>query len=103
MEKINLRKENAIAMFALKKQVIRLKKLRKSGAEIEELTGVNECAVSRIWQTYLREGVEGIRPKKTGRKEGSGMLLTADEQKEIRQTIISKVPEQLKLAGFLWT
>jgi len=31
------------------------------------------------------------------------MLLTTEEQREIRQTIISKMPNQLKMAGFLWT
>jgi len=90
-------------MFTLKKQVVRLKELGKNGAEIEELTGINKSAVSRIWQSYLREGVAGIKPKKPGKKKGSHMLLTPQEQKEIRQTIISKAPNQLKLAGFLWT
>jgi hypothetical protein len=59
--------------------VVRLKELGKSGAEIEELTGINESAVSRIWQTYLREGISGIKPKKSGRKKGGNMLLTAEE------------------------
>jgi transposase len=31
------------------------------------------------------------------------MLLTPQEQKDIRNTIISKTPEQLKMQGFLWT
>jgi transposase len=31
------------------------------------------------------------------------MLLSPEEESEIRQTIISKAPNQLKLAGFLWT
>ena len=103
MERINLRKVSEEEMFTLKKQVVRLKELRKSGAEIEEMTGINKSAVSRIWQTYLREGFWGIKPKKSGRKKGGNMLLTTEEQQGIRQTIISKAPNQLKLAGFLWT
>ena len=90
-------------MFILKKQVVRLKELGKSGAEIEEMTGINKSAVSRIWQSYLKTGIKGIKPKKPGRKNGGGLLLAAKEQKEIRQTIVSKNPNQLKLAGFLWT
>jgi hypothetical protein len=31
------------------------------------------------------------------------MLLTSEEQQAIRGVIISKTPNQLKLAGFLWT
>lgn len=103
MEKIDLRKVNAEEMFTLKKQVVRLKELGKSGAEIEELTGIQENAVSRIWRKYLKNGIAGIKPKKSGRKHGSGMTLTIEEAKEIRKTIISKTPEQMKLAGFLWT
>ena len=53
MEKVNLRKVNMDEMFTYKKQVVRLKELGKSGVEIEELTGINKSAVSRIWQTYL--------------------------------------------------
>lgn len=103
MERVNLRTVSAEEMFTLKKQVVRLKELGKSGVEIEELTGINESAVSRIWQSYLRDGIAGIKPKTPGRKKGGGMLLTQLEQSLIRQTIISKAPNQLKLAGFLWT
>ena len=45
----------------------------------------------------------GIKPEKSGRKTNTWMLLTENEQKEIRKTIISKAPNQLKMAGFLWT
>jgi transposase len=103
MERINLRKVNADEMFTIKKQVVRLKELGKRGAEIEELTGVNESAVSRIWQTYLREGTAGIKPKKSGRKPDDGRKLNADQEREIRRAIIDKTPDQLKLAGCLWT
>jgi len=103
MDRIDLRKLNADEMFAVKKQVVRLKKLEKSGAEIEELTGVSECAVSRIWQIYLKEGNAGIKPKKTGRKYGGGRKLSAEQEREIRRTIIDKTPDQLKFGGMLWT
>lgn len=103
MKKVNLRTVSMDEMYTHKKQVVRLKKLGKSGVEIEELTGINQSAVSRIWQSYLRDGIAGIRPQKPGRKKGSGMLLSPEEEKEIRATIINKSPNQLKMAGFLWT
>lgn len=103
MEKINLRKVNAGELHAIKKQVVRLKELGRSGAEIEELTGVNESTVSRIWRTYLKEGAVGLKPSKRGRKKGVNLLLTPDEERSIRRTIIDNAPEQLKLAGCLWT
>lgn len=103
MEKINLRKMNNDEMYAIKKQVVRLKELGKSRREIEELTGVNESAVSRIWQAYLRAGLSGIKPKKSGRKKGSQTLLTAQESLMVRRAIVDKAPDQLKMAGCLWT
>jgi len=103
MDKIDLRKLNNDELYLIRKQVIRLKKQGKSGAETEVLTGVTECAVSRIWQTYKKEGLPGIKPKVSGRKIGDQKLLTDKESKEIRSSIIDKAPEQYKLGGCLWT
>ncbi len=103
MEKIDFRKLNDSEQYAIKKQVVHLKELGKSRVEIEELTGVNQSAVSRIWQNFLKDGLAGIKPQKRGRKKGKNFLLSSDQEREIRQTIISKAPNQLKMAGFLWT
>ena len=69
MEKINLRKVNNDEMYVLKKQVVHLKKLGKSGAEVKELTGINKSAVSRIWQSYLKDGLPGIKTIVSSRKK----------------------------------
>lgn len=103
MEKIDLRKLTSGEKYAVRKQVVRLKEMKKSGAEIEELTGVEENAVSRIWRAYLSEGLAGIKPQKAGRKKGVNLLLTKQQEYEIRRAIVDKAPEQLKLAGALWT
>lgn len=103
MEKTDLRKLSNDGLYAVRKQVVRLKKMRKSGAEIEELTGVNKSAVSRIWTAFLAGGLVGIKPQKSGRKKGKNLLLTLEQEREIRRTIIDRTPEQLKLAGTLWT
>jgi transposase len=103
MEKIDMRKLSNDERYALNKQVVRLKKLGKSGAETEELSGVDKSTVSRIWQSYLREGTTGLQSAKTGRKKGKNLLLTPDEERAIRQAIIDHAPDQLKLAGCLWT
>jgi transposase len=52
---------------------------------------------------YQKDGEAGIKPHKSGRKAKTQMLLTPEQQSEIRNTIISKVPNQIKLTGFLWT
>jgi transposase len=103
MKKIDLRRLSNAELYAVRKQVVRLKQQGKKGSEIEEIVGIYQTRISQIWTAYQAEGLEGIKPKKSGRKDNSGRRLTPDEEKEIRQTIISQTPNQLKLAGFLWT
>lgn len=103
MEHIDLRKLNNDELYTVRKQVVRLKKQGRAGREIEAITGLYPSRISEIWSAYQEGGLAGIKPEKSGRKANSWMLLTEYEQKEIRQTIISKAPNQLKLAGFLWT
>jgi transposase len=103
MDHINLRKLSASALKQVRSQVVRLKKMGKTGKEIEEITGVRPNRISEIWTAYKHEGASALKPKKRGRKPNERMLLTQEEQRKIRQTIISKNPNQLKLAGFLWT
>jgi len=75
----------------------------KSGAETYELTGVTPQAASRIWSAYKRGGIEGIHPKQRGRKNGEQTLLTSEQEKEIKQIIIDKTPDQYKMRFMLWT
>ena len=103
MEHIDLRRMNNEELHAVRKQVIRLKKQGRKGREIEEITGLYQTRISQIWKAYRTDGNAGIKPQKSGRKPNSQMLLTDKEQRELRETIISKAPNQLKLAGFLWT
>lgn len=103
MEKIDLRKLNNDELYGIRKQVVRLKKQGKKGSEIAEIVGVYETRISQIWSAYQAEGMIGIKPEKSGRKKDSGRRLSQQEEREIREVIISKTPEQLKMAGFLWT
>ena len=77
-------------------QVVRLKKLGKTGKEIEELTGVRQNRASEIWTADQREGDISLGRKKYGRKAGSHMVLTEEEQDNIRKTVGEKIPENCK-------
>ncbi len=103
MEHIDLRKLNNDELYMIRKQVVRLKKQGLKGSEIEKITGIYQTRISQIWEAYKTGGDEGLRPEKSGRKPKTHMVLTIEEQREIRLTIVSKTPNQLKLAGFLWT
>lgn len=103
MEHIDLRKLNNDELYGVRKQVVRLKLQGRKGPEIEAITGIYQGRISQIWAAYQRHGIMGIKPEKSGRKPKSLMLLSAEESQEIRQVIVSKAPNQLKMAGFLWT
>lgn len=103
MEKIDLRKLERKELKQVRKQIVRLKKMGKSGKEIEELTGVRSNRISEIWSAYQKSGEASLLPCKRGRKSGAKTLLTKEEEGEIRNTIIDKTPDQLKLSGCLWT
>ena len=79
MEYIDLRKVGREGLKEIRRQVVRLKKLGKTGKEIEELTGVRQNRTSEIWTSYQREGEASLERKKYGRKPGSHMILSVEE------------------------
>ena len=103
MENIDLRKAGKERLKQIRSHVVRLKKMGKSGKEIEELVGVRQNRVSEIWTAYQREGESSLERKKYGRKPGTHMLLEAWEQDEIRQAVVEKTPEDFGIPGKLWT
>ena len=103
MEYIDLRKVGRSGLKEIRRQVVRLKKMGKTGKEIEELTGVRQNRASEIWTAYRREGESSLEPKKRGFQKGTHLLLTPEEQAEIRETIITRRPEEFGIPGSLWT
>lgn len=103
MEYIDLRKVGKEGLKEIRRQVVRLKKMGKSGKEIEELTGVRQNRASEIWTAYQREGESSLERRQNGRKAGTHMVLTEEEQEEIRRTVVEKVPEDYGIPGRLWT
>ena len=103
MEYIDLRKVGREGLKEIRRQVVRLKKMGKTGKEIEELTGVRQNRASEIWTAYQREGESSLERKKYGRKPGTHMVLTQEEQADVRKAIEAKRPEDFEITGKLWT
>ena len=103
MEYIDLRKVGREGLKEIRRQVVRLKKMGKTGKEIEELTGVRQNRASEIWTAYQREGESSLERKKYGRKPGTHMVLTAEDQADIQTAIKEKRPEDFGITGKLWT
>jgi len=100
---MDLRKLPAAALHEKRLQVVRLKEKGFSALQIEELTLVSVNQISKIWRAYLKGGAPALRPKTRGRKQGEQVLLSEKQQKEVRQLIIDKTPDQMKLSFMLWT
>ena len=103
MEYIDLRKVGREGLREIRRQVVRLKKLGKTGKEIEELTGVRQNRASEIWSAYQREGETSLERKKYGRKPGSHRVLTPEEEADIRKAVEENRPEDFGITGLLWT
>ena len=58
---------------------------------------------SEKWTAYQREGDSSMEPKKRGFQKGTHLLLAPEEQMEIRETIITRRPEEFGIPGSLWT
>ena len=91
----------------IRRQVAWLKKMARCWGVLtifkQALTGVRQNRASEIWTSYQREGESSLERKKYGRKAGSHMILTAEEQENIRMAVEEKIPEDFGITGKLWT
>ena len=102
-EKVDLRKVSDEANYELRKQVVNMKRAGISNNEVSSIMGINPTQVSRIWNWYKHGGTKALKPKQRGRQKGERCKLTKEQQRGIRQAIIDKTPDQLKLGSCLWT
>lgn len=101
--KTNAKRLSAEEQFQIRKSIIRLSKQGKNSAEIAEILDVSKRHVESTKKKYKEEGFAGISLKTRGRRLGANRTLTPLQEKEIRETIIDKNPDQLKLKGCMWT
>ncbi len=103
MDKVDARSISREAQQTLRRQAIRLRKAGRTFAEIAEIVGVHPSTVRKWWKIYERDGTQGIRLKKRGRKPGQKRTLSREQEQELRRLITDKTPEQLKMPFALWT
>ena len=68
---MDLRKVGRDGLKEIRRQVVRLKKMGKTGKEIEELTGVRQNRASEIWTAYQREGESSWSGESMGGSPGA--------------------------------
>lgn len=103
MEKTDARKLSQDVQYALRKQIVRLRKQGRPNQEVAKIVGATERHTSKIWQKYLREGKSAIKLGQRGRRHGGGRKLTSEQELEVKKLLVDKTPDQLKLPFALWT
>ena len=103
MEKTDARSLGREAQQQLRNQAIRLRNKGLTHAAIAEIVGVNASTVRRWCKRYERDGPQGIRLKKRGRKPGQRRTLDPEQEREVQRLITDKTPDQLKMPFALWT
>jgi len=89
--------------FQIRKNIARLHQQGKRPAEIVKLLDVSRRHVDSTIQKYREEGFAGIKPQKRGRKHGEQRKLSLQQEREIRNILIDRNPDQLRLKGCMWT
>jgi len=88
--------------------------LRKRAVEAHVAGGMKQCQVAKAfsvsayivsqWVKRFRfAGEQGLDARQKGPPKGFGTLLTPKQAATIRNLVIDKCPEQLKLPFYLWT
>lgn len=68
-----------------------------------EALGVNERVVGRWMKRYRRGGWAALAMQRRGRRPGEQQALSGAEQRRLVGLIVGHCPDQLRIAGLLWT
>jgi transposase len=90
------------AQEELRRRAVRLVGEGRTQVEVAGLLGVTRQAVGNWLRAHRRGGDRALAAGRRGRRGGHTKLSEAQQQK-IAGLIVGNNPDQLKLAGFLWT
>ena len=103
MDKIDSR---TLPVDALNERRRRAVKMRLNGVSLKEAAA--QCEMSRTTviaavKAYRAGGWGAVDVERPGRPEGSGRTLTAEQEREVRQLIRDRTPDQVKMPYALWS
>src|SRR4029453_8557151 len=93
----------AAAQAALRNRAVRAVLDGMTQAEAARVFGVHHNAVYRWIKRYREGGFQGLAEQRRGRRPGEQAALTEPQQQELIALVRESTPDQLGLAGFLWT
>lgn len=98
-----MRKLPAAAQEERRRQVIGLRESGLSYAAIAAQTGLSPTGVFDICRRFAEYGLAGLHSGPRGPAPGSGRLLDAAQEAEIRLLICRRMPDELGLPFALWS
>jgi transposase len=93
----------AAAQAALRTRAVRAVLDGMTQAEAARVFGVHHNAVNRWIKRYREGGFHGLAEQRRGRRPGEQAALSEPQQQELIALVRESTPDQLGLAGFLWT
>jgi transposase len=103
MDKLDARTLSPSAQEALRKLAVKAVLDGAKQCDVAQTFGVSAYIVSQWMKRYRAEGEASLNARRKGPAKGSRTLLTPKQAEHMRQLIVDKCPEQLKLPFYLWT
>jgi transposase len=103
MEIKDARSLSGDAQEALRMRAVQAVLSGMTQAEAAKVFGVSRYAVI-MWTAAYREGGEAaLAARKKGPKKGHGKKLTPKQERQTKEWVVGKCPDQLRLPFYLWT
>ena len=93
----------APAQAALRNRAVRAVLAGMTQAQAARVFGVHHNAVNQWVKRYRQGGWAGLAERRRGRRPGEQAALSEPQQQEVIALVRETTPDQLGLAGFLWT
>jgi transposase len=93
----------AAAQAALRNRAVRAVLDGMTQAQAARVFGVHHNAVNRWIKRYRAGGWAGLSERRRGRRPGEQAALSESQQQEVIALVRESTPDQLGLAGLLWT
>ena len=103
MADVDTRSLSGEAQAALRNRAVQAVLDGMTQAEAARVFRVHRNAVNRWIRRYREGGFPGLAEQRRGRRPGDQAALTEYQQQEVIALVRESTPDQLGLAGFLWT
>jgi transposase len=103
MQHIDMRSLAPAAQEERRRQVVGLRESGLTYKAIGQVVGLTRNGVFDICKRYRTQGMEGLQSGPRGPAPGTGRLLTAAQEAEIRQLICDDTPDGYGLPFALWS